>query len=134
MKWRNLASKEQLQTITRFRQKYAVRNAVTNVLARNALDNADQGGRLAEVWSKADVDGLHKEIAYRLNPWWMVEEFGSYTNFFFGMLTLTAIILNLGNGLVRFVSELIDQGWDGGRTLARAIAAACGVMVRITAT
>ena len=57
----------------------------------------------------------------------MVEEFGSYTNFFFGMLTLTAIILNLGNGLVRFVSELIDQGWDGGRTLARAIAAACGV-------
>ena len=98
-------------------------------LTRNSfamIGNA-RGHLLGSTLSIQDLYGTTEFMISQITPSFMFWVFGAYTPHLLGMFTFGSMMMGLGLAMYRFVKEFFDHGWDGGRTVLRALLAVVGV-------
>jgi hypothetical protein len=122
-----LISKENKAAILKFIDEDLHRDAVGAKTVRNSLANADHG-QLGSTMSLADAETLKDQIRRILTPGWMIWAFGNWTTWIVGGLTFFMVFTSIARSLLRFGSEMLIHGWDGGRTMWRCLKGFCGII------
>lgn len=120
-----LITKVQRQRAIQFMEEASHQEAVLTQSTRHGIQNAVDG-KLGEAFS-FDTN-FTKRLLKILHPSIIVDLLGTYTSFIIGLLAIYFMLLSCGGGVYRFTLEFVDQGWKGGRTLARAIFSCFGCL------
>lgn len=123
----NLLSPEMRESVYRFQEESAHRDAILLTAARNSLHNAKEG-RLGSTLGTPDVHAFTRRVVQHISPAWLFAILGTYTTYMLGMLTLASVAWTIITALCRCVDSFATYGWDGGRTVGRALASMLGII------
>ena len=96
----------------------------------NLMVQGADGNTLGSPMSPQDLDGTFDTFQRRLTPEWVHFLLGSYSTTVLWAMTWGSLGLAMIFSACRFLREFHSYGWDGGRTIGRAVLAACGVVLK----
>jgi hypothetical protein len=123
-----LLSAEQREQMSRLMDENSHRDAVISRQTLATLDNS-RNGVLGSPLTLADRRQLSEDLMYYFSPTWLIAVFGKWTTMVLGCLTLITVICTITRATLYFLSEMVQHGWDGGRTAGRCLLAMCGIFL-----
>ena len=130
-----LISPEQRRQINAFLNEAMYRDAALNNDVRQALKNAGDGFLGMGIYN-LDLDRAQEELSRSLsdrlfrmlNPLPFFTDMGRWVIPVWGMFCVALFFAQISRSIVKFSQEFYYWGWDGGRTLYRAVLSLFGIM------
>ena len=126
----HLVNPEQLAQRDRVMARASYREAVLSHLVANSMDGA-VGNRLGSAFSMEETariaQNTRNQVLAYLNPWFLVDEVGQWWWRIFSIISFISVMLSLGGMIARAIYQFAVYGWDGGRTVGRALLSCFGI-------
>ena len=108
-----------------FQEEQEHRQAIMMEVTRNGLRNSDTN--LGAPVSAKHMSEWSNDIIQAMSPSWIFNLLGQSTQFVLAILTFGSILWTVITATARFIVEFAATGWDGGRTIGRAILGCFGI-------